>query len=542
MEARDAMLRLHRAVTALSGIADAETAASAILDEAAKALGASQARLSTGAGSDLDGTAVAETARTRTALWVEAELAFVCLPLVVEERLLGVATFTFDHARTFSPDERVFAELIAHHAAQALERARLHGGAREVLAQAEEQRRRSEFLGRASAVLAESLDFTRTLQTVATLAVPDVGDWCAVEMVPEDGGPSVQLAVAHVDPAKIALANDLRRRYPPDADAPSGVQAVLRTGKAELYPAIPDEMLVAGAKDAEHLRIIRELDLHSAMVVPIRAHGRTLGAITFVGSAPGRYGPSDLAMAQELADRAGLAIANARLYGAAQRAVALRDEFLAIAGHELKTPLTALSLHAEALHRLSAQGPTEKLVGRAAKAHALVDRLTRLVDELLDVSRITSGRLRLQREAVDLGGLVDEMTARLADHDPPIDVRVSVAEPITGRWDRLRIEQILDNLLTNAMKYGQGGPIEVAVARSGDRAILTVRDHGMGISKADQERIFERFERAVSEHKYGGFGLGLWIVRQVIEAHGGSISVDSEPGQGSTFRVELPMS
>jgi signal transduction histidine kinase len=403
--------------------------------------------------------------------------------------------------------------------------------------------RRLAFLGDASAALAESLDFARTLRTVAAVAVPSIADWCGIEIVPEDGGPSVQLAVAHVDPEKVAYAEELRRRYPPAPDVPTGVPAVLRTGRAELYPVISDELLAASVRDPDQLRIARELGLHSAMIVPMRAHGRTVGAITFVtaDTPPREYDDDDLAMAQDLADRAALAIANARLYEAERRAVALRDEFLSIAGHELRTPLTALRLQVESIGRVAREGSPERLIERANRSLAVVERLTRLVDELLDVSRISGGRLALDRDVVDLGQLVQEVATRLTEAARGLDLRLDLADGVEGRWDRHRLEQVVTNLMTNALKYGEERPIEVRVARDGDRAVLAVTDHGIGIAAEDQARIFERFERAAAPRTVKGLGLGLWIAREVVHAHGGTIAVTSEPGRGSTFTVTLPV-
>jgi signal transduction histidine kinase len=583
VDARHAMRRLHHVATALAREVTAETVSEVVLDEGTALLGAARAGLWTTSPEGLvlagsrnypdeakvmyrllrpDGvTPMDESARTRAMQWVESradfakrfpaaaaaslttgDVSFVCLPLTVGDQLLGVVAFSFDAARTFTDDERLFAEMVAQHAADALERSRLFLAEQDARRRAEEKRRRAEFLGRASAELAKSLESSETLRAVAALAVPTIADWCAIEMKGENGAPSYQVAVAHVDPAKVALALELRVRYPADPDEPAGVQHVLRTGEPELYPDISDELLAAATRDAQHLHLARELGLRSAMVVPIRAEGETIGAITFVAAESARrYQPLDLTMAQDLADRAGLAITNARLFEAERTAVRLRDEFLAIAGHELKTPLTALRLQLDTLKKLAGAGVTERVVERSEKARHLLDRLVRLVEELLDVSRITSGRLQLDLEPVDLGALVYEVLGRFQDHTRRSEVRIAIRDAISGTWDRLRIDQIVTNLVANAIKYGEDKPIDVTVERRDSHAVLTVQDRGIGISEEDQRRIFERFERAVSERHFGGFGLGLWIVRQIVEAHGGTVSVESAPGHGSTFRVEIPL-
>ena len=400
------------------------------------------------------------------------------------------------------------------------------------------------FLAEASAVLGSSLDYTATLRAVARLSVPRLADWCAVDMKSAAGFD--RLAVAHVDPKKVELAVEIERRWPTPRESPTGVPNVLRSGKPELYPEIPDEMLVAGARDAEHLEIARALGLRSAMVVPITGSRGTFGAITFVWAESGRrYSASDLSLAMELAARAALAIDNALLYGDAQRAVRLRDDFLSIAGHELRTPLTALQLQLQGLVRnvkKPAMPTVHDLVERLEKASGHVARLERLINELLDVGRITTGRMTIHREEVDLAALAREVVERFSDdseraHAP---LALHAPAPVVGEWDRLRLDQVLTNLVANAVKYGAGKPIDVEVAREGGRAVVRVRDRGIGIGAADQERIFGRFERAVSERHFGGLGLGLWIVRQIVEAHGGTIAVRSAPGTETLFTVELP--
>jgi PAS domain S-box-containing protein len=227
---------------------------------------------------------------------------------------------------------------------------------------------------------------------------------------------------------------------------------------------------------------------------------------------------------------------------AAQEAVAVRDEFLAVAGHELRTPLTALLFHADTLARAATLPP--EAAARAVKVARSARRIARLVDELLDVTRISVGRLSLEREPMDLSELAREVVVRNAEPAAHAGspLKLDAPRPVHGVWDPGRVEQIADALVANALKYGAGKPIEIRVDADDGLARLTVRDHGIGIAAEDQARIFERFERAVSARHYGGLGLGLWIVRQVAEAHGGRIAVASVPGEGSTFTVELPMS
>jgi signal transduction histidine kinase len=248
-------------------------------------------------------------------------------------------------------------------------------------------------------------------------------------------------------------------------------------------------------------------------------------------------------MAEELARRVAGALENASLYRDAQSAVRMRDEFLSVASHELKTPLTSLKLQHGLIDRALTGEAREKVGPRLATAVRQVQRLAALVDNLLDVSRLSLGRLSLEPTEVDLGQAVRDAVERMEEvfSQAGCTVRVDVPGPLTGRWDSLRLDQVLVNLLTNAAKYGAGRPVAVEARAEGDEAVrLWVRDEGIGIDEKDLPRLFGRFERAVSDRHYGGLGLGLFISRQIVDAMGGSIEVESRPGVGSTFTVRLP--
>jgi PAS domain S-box-containing protein len=265
-----------------------------------------------------------EVARTGEAQWLSdsdelwsrypdlpgSESAFASLaivPLAVGQERLGAVSVSFDEPHEFAPEERAFMIATAAQAAHALERGRLF----------EAERRRLEqlaFIAEASQLLVESLDIEPTLQRLASLAVPRIGDWCSIDLATDDGG-FRNVAVTHVDPARVELAEELQRRYPPEVNADTGVPNVIRTGEPEIYPTIPDEMIVEAAIDEEHLRLIRELGMVSAMVVPLMARDRVLGALTLVSAESGHtYTDDDLTLAQELAIHAGLALDNAALY------------------------------------------------------------------------------------------------------------------------------------------------------------------------------------------------------------------------------------
>jgi signal transduction histidine kinase len=412
------------------------------------------------------------------------------------------------------------------------------------------EHRRSEqastFLARASALLSASLDYEAILAHVAQLVVPGLADWCAVDMLMPDS--SLQrVAAAHCDPEKVKLVNELQRHLSLDWNARRGLPKVLRTGESEWLPTVPEASFVTGAQDEHQVHLLQQLGLSSYLCVPLLSRGKILGALTLVYADSEReYEERDLRLAEDLARRAAISVDNARLFREAKEAVQVRDEFLSIASHELKTPLTPLRLK---LHSMRKATQTSKdvpdkdaLLAHLDVAEQQVTRLSRLIDSLLDVSRIGAGKLELDWEDVDLGEVVREVVGRFEPQALKVGCRVTVQvpRPVIGRWDRLRLEQVVTNLLTNALKYGAGKPVELSVSAEGGHAVLLVRDEGIGIEPANLSRIFERFERAVSERHYGGLGLGLYITRKIVEALGGTIEARSTPGEGSTFIVSLP--
>ena len=421
------------------------------------------------------------------------------------------------------------------------------GGLTDIQAQhlAEE---RSAFLARAGELLSGSLDYAATLAVLTRLSVPELADWCIVDVLGLDGRFERAQVVA-ADPADAELTEQVRALPPLPSPQPVYPPAVaLATGRPSLAEEVTDELMRQVAQSDHHLAMMRRLGIRSLLTVPLVARGRILGALTFLFTGSGRrYIQDDLRFAQELAHRAALSMDNARLYREAQEAIRLRDEFLSIASHELKTPLTPLSLKLQALERAAETEPGSPLAAMV-RTHVEAGRrqmrkLTELMNDLLDVSRISAGSFRMQREDMDLAALVRELGAQFAPRAAQVDSSLTVRSerPVRGHWDRLRLEQVVTNLLDNALKYGAGKPVLVEVSAQGDVARLTVRDEGIGIEPAQRGRIFERYTRAVSERHYGGLGLGLYITRTIVEAEGGHVSVDSVPGQGATFVVELPL-
>jgi PAS domain S-box-containing protein len=403
---------------------------------------------------------------------------------------------------------------------------------------------RQRLLAGTGQILLRSLDHRVTIEDVARLVTASFCNWCAIATVDRTAESGYHLAIAHGD-LQLGLAiNELGRRL---LESPG----FCRSLAGDCAEMLTDFCSRAGevwkvAGDGDTSALLHRIGGGSAMIVPLAIRDQVLGQIILVSSQSARrFGASDLATAQELAQRIAMGVEHARLYREAQEAIRVRDEFLSIASHELRTPLTPLQIHFQRLlgpRRSEASLAPEQLQRILGRCERQVHRLQALIDNLLDVSRISSGRLRLQVEAVDLADIVREVSGRFAEELAAAECPLVVegAAPVMGQWDRLRLEQVVTNVLGNAIKYGGGKPIEIKVETTSDGARLRIADHGIGIADGDLTRIFQRFQRAVSARSYGGMGLGLYITRQIVDAHCGSIQVESRPGEGSVFVVDLP--
>ncbi|MFL5353647.1 ATP-binding protein [Archangium sp.] len=403
------------------------------------------------------------------------------------------------------------------------------------------------FLADATTRLSTSLDMRVTLESTARLVAERMADFCLVD-VRAEGNQHLErvAAVARRPGTQPRLEEQLLAAPPSRSDSP--VWQVLESGRAMLVSEVSEELMEENASvDDAHREALEQLRPRSVMMVPLIARERSLGVLTLVSQDPARrYTERDLAFVEDLAWRAALAVDNARLFQQAEQAVSARDEFVAIATHELRTPLSALSLQLMSLQRAvdSGRAPTEERLRHSLEtARRQTERLEQLVSHLLDVSRISTGHLELELEEVDLALVVRRLVVRFEEKlaEAGCTPVVLADTPLVAKVDRLRVEQVLMNLLSNAMKYASGQPVELSVAREQDMAVLEVRDRGPGISPEAQARVFERYQRASGKHSRESLGLGLYVARQIARAHGGELSVESAPGQGALFRLRLPL-
>lgn len=421
------------------------------------------------------------------------------------------------------------------------------------------ERVRREYLARASETLISTLDYEATLEGVARLAVPTLADWCGIDLLEPGGRAPRSVAVAHIDPEKVQFVRRLQEQYPPDPHATTGAPQVIRSGKSELYVDIPQTLLEAAAQGEEHLRLLRSLQLRSAISVPLIGRERILGAMTFVYAESGRrYNSDDLSFAEDFARRAALAIENAMalkeaetarikqesLRADAEIASRAKDEFLAIVSHELRTPLNAILGWAVMLQN---EGPRDDfkrglgVIERNARTQA------KLIDDVLDVSRIISGKLALNMSETNL---VDALVSSIETITPAaqaksIEVRWELPdEPLWITADPDRLQQVIWNLLTNAVKFTpKGGTVTLHAEREGSDVRVSVTDTGEGIRSDTLPLVFDPFQQADASttRRHGGLGLGLAIVKQLVVGHGGSVEARSDgQGKGATFVVRFP--
>ncbi|NOK34956.1 DUF4118 domain-containing protein, partial [Corallococcus exercitus] len=473
------------------------------------------------------------------------------VPLKLPQPDGSIREYIFDVTYTPTHDVRGQVDGVAGFAFDVTDLVRARARAERLARELSHNEEHLRLLAGASSFLATSLDPKATLSNVVRLAVPTMADWCIVDMAMGDGS-FQRLEVAHAAGEPAEFREQLWAPAPYEAIAPAlgGAMPLLLRGQPFFIEEVTEEGLQQLTSDPGRLEVFRKMRLRSIALVPMVARERPLGILSFGTTwRSGRgYTAADLPFLQELANRAALSMENARLYHEAREAVRLRDEFLSIASHELKTPLTPLNLKLQALRRELDRTPgpvrRELVENYLDVGSRQLKKLAELVNDLLDVSRIEAGRMSLEPTRVDLVDLVRDV---VASYEGPAarsgsKLQLECADAVTmGLWDRPRLEQVVVNLVDNAIKYGQGRPILVRLETREGKAVLTVRDQGIGIAEDALPRLFGRFERAVSGRNYGGLGLGLYITRTLVQAMGGTVRVESHLGQGSVFTVELPV-
>ncbi len=405
------------------------------------------------------------------------------------------------------------------------------------------ERRASErlsLLTEASATLSASLDYTTTLARVVELPLPSLGEWSVVHLIE---GAHMRRSGHHIDPTKQPLLDEmLAQPRTADSPLPSSVWSGRGNATAEIY----DRALEARIDPAD-LERARVLGLRSGMTAPLTARGQTFGALTVLSGRLRRYEPAELSLLQDLAHRAALAIDNARVLQEAQEAAELRRDLVAVVAHDLKNPLNAIAMAGSLLSRQAAPGADGE---RARRQSSIItrasERMNRLIHDLLDVSAIDAGRIELDRQRIGLGSLMTEALESIAPLAQERSITLvrqldAADEQLELLADRERLLQVFANLLGNAIKFtDEGGHVTLRGGRGGLGVEVAVIDTGCGIAPEHVPHVFDRYWRLRNQNR-SGTGLGLSIVKGILDAHGGTVSVDTAPGRGSTFVFSIPL-
>ena len=507
---------------------------------------------------------VAEAVRRGEAVWIQSRdqwnrryatladepdrhghSAWAAIPLLSNGRVIGAFGVAYTAPRVFEIPEIEFAQTLARQAGQALERASLFVAEQRAREKAEGAQARAAGLAEISQQLVEArLDVPQILDIVSRKVAELIGDGSAISLLDPDGSDFDVTAVHHRDPKARALATELLERYPPRRNG-SLADRTISTGESTIYPEIRPEVLRTLVRP-EQSSYARGFGFSSLAIVPLRARGQIIGIQSVWRDQPGRpYTDDDVRLLQELADRAASAIENARLYAESRAAIRLRDEFLATAAHELKTPLTGLRTTAQLLSRVvDREGVSDP--DRLRRLLSVIDRqsekLAHLVALLLDIARLDGDKLVLEKHDTDLVGLLTDIVAAAEVGIGRHQIHVVATEPIEALVDAFRLEQVVTNLLDNAIKFSpKESPILVEIGRSltGD-ATISVTDHGIGIPPERRSVIFDRFSQAHADDYLSGLGLGLFISRQITELHQGTLVAEFPPKGGTRFVIQIP--
>ena len=407
------------------------------------------------------------------------------------------------------------------------------------------------FLNKASKELTATLDTQEALDRIAKFIVPDYVDWFTIDILKDDKAELVKLA--HADPNKIGWAKMYREKNPVDLNDETfgSIGYVVRTKEAVLVSGIADDMIEASAKDAGHLEILRNLSLKCAMIVPMLNKGNVIGVVCFLSCTSNKYDENDLSFARDFSNRIALTLENSRLYEEAKKDIErrieldrIKDEFLSMASHELKTPVTSLKAFTQVLQMTFEKEENYKAADLLSKMNKQIDKLNRLIVDLLDITKVDKGELIFDVEEFDFNKLVEEIAEEMQRTTQTHTIKQQLANSEIINGDKNRIGQVITNLISNAIKYSpNSSKIIVQSSVDKDHVKLCVKDFGIGIPSDDQSKIFNRFYRVHGKNKHStfpGLGLGLYISSRIIKKHSGIIEFDSVEEQGSTFCFTLP--
>lgn len=480
-------------------------------------------------------------------------------PLLSGERSLGVLGVSFTAPHEFDESECAFVQGIVDQCAVALERAWLFAAEQRARQAAEAAERRLAVLADAAHAFAGyRFELEGVLDAVTRRVADLIGDGCAVLLRSEDGERLEPAAVFQRDPEALALVREMLEATPILATQEPHA-SVLATGQPVLLAGLSVDQ-IRSLLQPEHRVYLERFGVYSSIEVPLRATTGRIGIVAAWRTTPDQpYRDEDVVFLQELADRAALAIENTQLFVAersareeaerlaveAQGAVRARDEFLSIAAHELKTPMTSLVGYAQlVLRQLARQGSVDPERVRLAlkQIEAQSRRLGSLIDQLLDVARLETGKLQLHRQLIDLGELAAEIASLLAVGYPQRAVVVQAPTQAAARVDPLRLGQVLTNLFENGLKFSPpGSAVRADLEREAGWVVIRVRDHGPGIPTEERGLVFDRFYQAEDAERQGGMGLGLYVSKQLVELHGGTIAIESPEDGGTCVVVRLPV-
>lgn len=402
------------------------------------------------------------------------------------------------------------------------------------------------FLADLTSALISTVDPSQVINKVVDKALPFLADGCMVDLC--ENNQIQRLVSKHINPKIQVLMDELTTKFPPNLDSPQPTSRAIRMGTPELMEVVDHNIILRNTYNEEHAQIIKNIGIKSHIAVPLKIRGKILGAINlFVTGERAHFNQKDFSLAEEVARIASVAIENAKLYKEAKDAIQLRDDFISMASHELRTPITSMGLQLEVLRSLvdditrnsDAPGLMKKFI---ESTNGQLQRLTRLVDDMLDISRISAGKLSLKIKVVNICDIVHGVVERFQDQLKNLNYEMNVdcPEKVMTSCDPDRIDQVITNFMTNAIRYGNKNPIHLKLHETGSEVIISIRDQGRGIHASDHERIFKRFERSHTSQDVNGLGLGLYINQQIVQEHGGRIELTSALGEGSTFTVYLP--